>query len=378
MIPRPTPNPNYKPKPLTPRKVKGGIKLSGAAGLAADPAAGVVTPSGGVPDLWADKWAAQRWMRLIEQATSGAGDAIREGLGYAIAGQTRRVVFEPGRIVASIQGTQYSPYDTVLTIKPFSHEQIEAVVAAMSEQAVHAAKLLAGELLPAIEDVLAPLGIRLFPIDPSEITPKCSCKQGRGIVDGALDGGMGGGVGVAAMRSGEGGAPVPAVSPAVPVPAAKAPTGPIWCKHCACLALLVAERLASDPFQMFSLRGLAKDDLLERLRQRRAVTGSALGGALIYQPHVQGVSDLAADPLEGRVDDFWEAGPELAMLDTPIEPPAVSHPLLRRLGPSPLGGTGKFPLVGLLATCYSVVSQAAIASEPTSSSEAGDHAPAAE
>lgn len=364
MIPRPTPNPNYKPKPLTPRKVKGGIKLAGAVSLAADAAAQVT-----VQDLWTDKWAAQRWMRLIEQAATvvGGGDALREGLGYAAAGQTRRVVFEPGRVVASIQGTQYSPYDTVLSIKSFSHEQVDAVVTAMSDQAVHAAKILAGELLPGIEDVLAPLNVRLFPIDPAEVTPKCTCKQGRGIPPDS-------GVGVAAMR-----APGVPTSPAAAVPHPPAPEGPIWCKHACCLALLVAERLSTDPFQMFSLRGLPKDDLLERLRQRRAVAGSALGGALLYQPHVPGVSDFAPEPLDQRIDDFWEAGPELAMLDTPIEPPAVSHPLLRRLGPSPMGGTGKFPLVGLLATCYSVVSQAAIEGEATPTPDApGDDSPAAD
>jgi hypothetical protein len=40
----------------------------------------------------------------------------------------------------------------------------------------------------------------------------------------------------------------------------------------------------------------------------------------------------------------------------PISTPDVSHPLLRRMGASPFQGA-KFPMVGLLATCYDVISQ---------------------
>ncbi len=328
---RPPPNPNYRPKPATPRKVRGGIKLA--------------SPTGAFPE----SWAAQRWMRLIEQAAPG--ETLIAGLGYASAGQTRRLSFEPGRVVAAIQGSQYTPYDTVLAVRPYAHDASEKLIAAMSDQAVHAAKLLAGELLPSIEDVFAPLGMRLFPIETVEVEPRCTCKEARGLAAPSA-------VGVASLREQSATA---ALDPDSPAPTPQ--RGPIWCKHACCLAYLVAERFAHDPFLMFTLRGLPKDELLERLRQRRVVAGSALGGALVYQPAVPGVSDAPPQPLEQRIDNFWEAGPELAMLDAPVEPPQVSHPLLRRLGPSPMGGTGKFPLVGLLATCYEVISQRVLRQE---------------
>jgi uncharacterized Zn finger protein len=329
-VQRPPPNPNYKPKPVTPRKVRGGIKLASSSGS------------------FPESWAAQRWMRLIEQIAPG--ETLRAGLGYATAGQTRRVGFESGRAVASVQGSQYTPYDTTLSVQAFSHDASEKLVTAMSDQAVHAAKLLSGELTPGIEDLMAPLGLRLFPGEASEVTPRCTCKESRGIASSSA-------VGIDALRA--------QTSPEnqtalVEIPSAPAQPhkGPIWCKHACCLAYLVAERLAKDPFLMFTLRALPKEELIERLRQRRVVTGSGLGGALVYQPSVPGASDVTPKPLEDCVENFWESGPELDHVGAPIEAPQVSHPLLRRLGPSPMGG--KFPLVGLLATCYDVISQRAL------------------
>lgn len=335
MHPKPTTNPNYRPKPATPRKVRGGIKLASSTGS------------------FPESWAAQRWMRLVESAA--AGEPLVAGLGYATAGQTRRFSIDPGRAHATIQGTQYTPYETSLTVRPFTHDQVEALVSAMADQAVHAAKLLTGELPPSIEDVLGPLNLRLFPAEPSEILPRCTCRDARGP---ALD------VHVSATSlhppSGQA-TPQPAPQP-TPQPAS--PPGPIWCKHACCLAFLVAERLANDPFVMFTLRGLPKDDLLERLRQRRAVAGASRSGALVYQPAVPGASDTTSLPLDQCLAHFWEPGPGLDRIEAPIEPPAVTHPLLRRLGPSPLGGAGRFPLVGLLATCYDVISQHALRSNP--------------
>lgn len=342
MYNKPTPNPNYKPKPLGPRKVKGGIKLA--------------SPNASYPE----SWAAQRWLRLLEQAAPG--EVLLEGLGYAAAGQARRIAIEPGRASGSIQGSQYTPYETTISIKPFGHEASEKLITAMSDQAVHAAKLLAGELLPTIEDVLGPLGLRLFPTEPVEITPRCTCRFSR------LAGAPDTGVGLSSFRAADAAPSSPADTPP-PAPAASAPAapdpaaGPVWCKHACCLAFLVAEKLSTDAFLMFALRGLAKEELLERLRQRRAVAGSALGASLVYQPVVPGVSDATAKPLEECLDDFWEAGPELARIEAPLERPQVAHPLLRRLGPSPMGGPGKFPIVGLLATCYDVISEAVVKGE---------------
>lgn len=143
---------------------------------------------------------------------------------------------------------------------------------------------------------------------------------------------------------------------------------------------LVAERIGQNPLMVLALRGMPEADVVERLRQARALAGmqrtpaagAAPGGGpsgvqtgatTVYAPHVP-VVDRANGPLSECVHNFWTApDPEaLAQLECPITPPEVSHPLLRRLGPSPFAGA-KFPMVGLLATCYDVISAGAIKGE---------------
>jgi uncharacterized Zn finger protein len=285
-----------------PRKVRRGIRLG------AEPA-----------DLEAS-WAAQRWLRLVDAAASA--DAILNGLEYARLGQVRHVGFDPGHVGGLVQGRVYRAYSASLQFTRFAPEQWDKAVEAMVDQARYAAKLLAGELPPNIEDVFGPLGLHLFPATPQEVTTSCTCSE--------------------------------------PQP---------WCKHVCCLAYLLAERLSHDTMLVFSLRGLPGEELIERLRQRRAVTGSTQGATPVYVPRVPGVAEIVQPPLEQTLDSFWDAPPGLDRLDLPVEPPAVSHPLLRRLGPSPFAAGG-FPLVGLLATCYEQISEAVLAEEEGTSSEA--------
>src|SRR6185369_13607939 len=120
----------------------------------------------------------------------------------------------------------------------------------------------------------------------------------------------------------------------------------------------------------------SKEDLLERLRQRRALITSARGGGTgpdrpvaAYSPRIPGIGDAPSLALEHTLADFWQTRPELSELDMPMQPPDVSHPLLRRLGASP-SEQARFPLVGLLATCYEVLSARALGDSEAEPSEA--------
>ncbi|MFG0282815.1 MAG: hypothetical protein ACF8R7_00190 [Phycisphaerales bacterium JB039] len=64
--------------------------------------------------------------------------------------------------------------------------------------------------------------------------------------------------------------------------------------------------------------------------------------------------------MEESLGDCWRS-PAPAEVDLSLRPPEVSHPLLRRLGPSPFED-GKFPLVGLLASCYEYISEVTLRS----------------
>jgi uncharacterized Zn finger protein len=275
---------------MHPRKVRYGAKLTAR--------------DGSLPQ----HWATQRWMRLLEAAAEGA--ALTEGTEYAKIGQTRRLDIGAGFFEGPVQGRRRISYTTRVEIDVFASTQWDAIVEAMSDQALYTAKMLSGELPQNVEDLFAPFGLHLFPTDATDLRPTCTC-----------------------------GHPTP------------------WCKHTLCLGILIADQLAADPFLVFTLRGMRGEELVERLRQRRqAASGNSSGGAsAVYSPHL----GVETTPLDACLDRFWEAGLELDQVDAPIAPPEVSHPLLRRLGPSPFEQS-RFPFVGLLATCYDVISAAAL------------------
>ncbi|MFM9958582.1 MAG: hypothetical protein ACKVZJ_10935 [Phycisphaerales bacterium] len=335
--------PQPRPLPEKPRKVRGGLRLGGE---------------------WPPRltWAAAAWVEGLSRCASG--DAFQHGVEYAKAGQMRTLTIEPAKVVGEVQGRQYRPHRAAIEFAAYSDTQWHAVETAMTEQAVFAAKLLAHEVPENIQHVFAPLSLTLYPVlaaagstmPPPDMQVTCTC-----------------------------GHPTP------------------WCKHAVCTALLLAERMDKNPFLIFTLRGLPGDELIERLRSRRA---ASQGGDMFTQSLTQRLSGLTpraqaptaandagfaddesaatqqslaaagrgvAAPIESCIASFWEMGPGLDELETPLKPPEVSHPLLRRLGPSPFK-EGKFPLVGLLATCYETISKAAMqgATQPGSVATVSD------
>jgi uncharacterized Zn finger protein len=330
-------DPRFAKPTVNPRRVTGGIKLSPQRPGEAS-------------------WVTQRWMRLVESVAPG--DQLSEGLEYARVGQTRSLDLGPGAIGARVQGRMPRAYNVAIRLPTYAAEQWVPVIEAMVAQARYAATLLAGELPPNIEDLVAPSGLKLFPSDPSDVAVSCNCSIFTGIPIPGM-----------APRT-----PLPnpahaqaAAAPAPPPPAPPPPTraqGIPWCKHVCCVMALVADRLASDPFLIFALRGLPPDELVERLRQRRSAAGAGRatgGGNPVYTQHLPGVADHPSPPLETALATYWSPGP-LDDLDLPIVHPEVSHPLLRRMGAPPFSGA-KFPLVGLLATCYEVVTNAMVLEE---------------
>jgi len=254
--------------------------------------------------------AAGRILRLLE--LSAAPAAREEGLQYGRLGQTRKLTIEPGAITASIQGRAERAYETRLGLATFGFEQWDQVADTLNEQPRFAARLLAGEAPPDIEAVFEPLELTLFPRAQQDVQVSCSCRE-------------------------------------------KEP----WCKHVCCLALLLAEKLSTEPTLIFRLRGADIDDVMERTRQRRLMAGADQRPAPVYVPRVPGASDAQATPLEDALEGFWRS-PRPAEVDLSLRPPEVSHALLRRLGHSPFEA-GRFPLVGLLASCYEHISEVTLA-----------------
>lgn len=279
-----------------PRRVRGGLRLS--------------------QKDWPLKlsWPAQRW---LESALQGVDpEIIRLGHEYARLGQARTLDISEGQVLARVQGRVYDAYRVTLSAPVVAPEIWEQITSAMDAQALFAAKLLAGEFPPSIEELFAGLGAALFPGEGAPLVARCACGP-----------------------------------------------DPVWCKHACCTAMLAAEMIHRHPLTLFTLRGRSGAAFLESLRERRSSApppGAGNGRAALAGSEWPGFRDREpAPPLSQRIDDFWEAGPELEQVETSLKPPEVSHALLRRLGPSPFSGA-KFPLVGLLATCYDVISRSVI------------------
>jgi uncharacterized Zn finger protein len=287
-----SPQRRFHQRPEGPRKVRDGLKLSTRDGpVARHPLA-------------------ERWLQLIEARVPA--DIMNAGLEYARSGQVVTLHVLPGEIDARVQGTAPRPYTVRIGMPAFDDAPWQRVIEAMAGEAIHAAKLLAGELPPALDETLASLRLSLLPesgAGEAALAASCTCP--------------GGSAGA--------------------------------CKHVAAVAAMFADQLSNNPLLIFTLLGLPAERLIERLRQARAIhthgTASAHGEADIPG------SQVAAPPLESVLDDFWRGAGDLEEVQWQPPPGAVPHALLRRLGPSPM--QGKFPMVGLLASIYDAVADAA-------------------
>lgn len=260
---------------------------------------------------------ASPFVGLIESLTTP--EMLNESFhDYAMRGQTKQIEYELGNVHAVIQGRRYRPYNVEVRFETFGPERWETFIAGLAEDPAMLAKLLAGEMPPEVLAYAERKGVPLH-ATPEEVSRETDSKE-----EGTFD------------------------------------------KHAACALMLAAEAVEQDPFVLFKLRGLTREELEERLRQRRAVRSSSTGSAAAYAPQPLPDADAAEAPLHADIDQggFYEAGPELRSLELPLRRPDISHPLLRRLGPSPFE-EGRFPLVGLLATCYETISDAALRADET-------------
>jgi uncharacterized Zn finger protein len=309
--------PHPRPLPTKPRRVSGGIRLKRKEGE--EPAS--------VPE--------RRIMRLLE--LSAGPNAIEEGTEYARLGQTRTLAVEPGLVRASVQGRRTRAYDVQLHVDAFTPQQWDQVADQLNEQPHIAAEVLGGRLPQDVEEVFKPLGLSLLPASPDAVKITTTCPD---TPNGLAEGGG-------------------------------------WAKHACCVMLLLAERIAADPSVVFKLRGLPDGELAERMSHRRLLSAGGANPKPIYQPRVEGASDAAIPEGEALLERFWESPTDLDALDLALEPPPVPTPMLRRLGPSPFEDA-KFPLVGLLATCYEVARERLLKEESGEVEPAEDASPAEE
>ncbi|MDH6097407.1 SWIM zinc finger family protein [Anabaenopsis sp. FSS-46] len=259
------------------------------------------------------EWWSQKWLELLDSYRFKK--RLERARNYSRQGNVLNIEFKGAKVLARVQGSETEPYKVSLSLDHFTEEEWGYVIENMSQRAIFAAKLLAGEMPQNIEEVFTANGLSLFPFTLSDVHSKCSC-----------------------------------------------PDKANPCKHIGAVYYQLGDRFSEDPFVLFQLRGRAKEEIISDLRQlRRAkVEVTAPKTPQIQPPQTQPQYSV-------NLSSFWQYNEPLDSSLVVITP-SSSETVLDVLGAIPLGKTEE-SLAGLtsgdvvtrcLGTVYQQVSQQAM------------------
>lgn len=243
-----------------------------------------------------ESWWAKRWINVLEAFNYGA--RLTRGRTYARGGAVLNIDISVGKVRSKVQGSSPKPYAVEIAIPPLSDSQWQQAIAAMAEQAIFAAKLLAGEMPQEIEEAFEAAKVALFPKQAKELDTNCSC-----------------------------------------------PDYANPCKHIAAVYYLLGERFDEDPFLLFELRGRKKQAIIDALRQLRATSSDPV------QERTP-ASGEAIPALADLIATFDEPGPAFNQIHTQVVAPHIEAAILKRYGNAPAGTQAQ------LTAIYRMISQA--------------------
>ena len=229
-------------------------------------------------------WWGREWIASLERLGRVWSNRLPRGRSYARAGRVVDLEIGAGVVTAGVVGSRPRPYRVELHLPPHSAAAWRRGLERLAQDTLLVIRLLGRELPDEVAERLEEAGVDLFP-RRGELRTDCSCPD--------------------------------AANP---------------CKHVAAVHYVLAAALDNDPFLLFRLRGLDREDLL-------AALGGGHGGAAPTpdsDPEEEGPSelepaaDLDADGFLGR-----DLTPPLP--DGEPRPPAVELVGLKRLGPPPRG-----------------------------------------
>jgi len=206
-----------------------------------------------------ESWWARRWIAVLESFNIGA--RLGRGRSYARNGQVLSIEIEKGEVKAKVQGSRSKPYDIKIQIKILSAADWRKLAKALSHQAIFLAKLLAGQMPEDIEKAFKGAGLSLFPERLKDLNTSCSC--------------------------------------------------PDWsnpCKHIAATYYLLGEEFDRDPFLIFKLRGMSRDELVGLLDQtgdKTAARGTKHKPRFIHEEEEKAP---LSEPLTSDASRFWSGG----------------------------------------------------------------------
>lgn len=166
-------------------------------------------------------WWGNAWIDALEDSSLD-GDQLRRGRAYAHGGHVGTITVSPGRISATVFGSDHTPYETVVGLDQFTDDGWERLLHHVAAKTGHIAALLERDMPEDLMETADDAGVRLLPgID--DLEPRCTCDE--------------------------------------------------WghpCTHAAALCYQAAWLLDTDPFLLLLMRGRGEDELLTELQRRNA------------------------------------------------------------------------------------------------------------
>ncbi len=230
-------------------------------------------------------WWGQRFIAALEQFTDPA--RLGRGRSYASGGRILDHAVAHGTVKARVRGSinpyygvyKEPVYRTTIAITPIAAAKWTQVIRRIASRADLVTKLLQQEMPETIEEVFATEGLHLLPHSRRDFATTCSC-----------------------------------------------PDDANPCKHVAGVCYLLAADLDRDPFLLFALRGLSRDDLHAELS--RSPLGQILASALTAdEPAVVPAASYHTRPTKEPTGatashrEFWTGAQRL--------PPPVALPQVR-------------------------------------------------
>lgn len=262
-------------------------------------------------------WWGERFLEALEQFTDPA--RLGRGRSYARGDRVRDLRLEKGKISAKVRGKKNPyfgvykepTYKTSITVSPISKDKWAALIQAISASASTLSKLLMNEMPDNIERIFEKQRLHLLPGDERDLHTDCSC--------------------------------------------------PDWanpCKHIAGVYYLVAAELDRDPFLMFELRGLSKDELQKELEKSplgRALASELMGKEVTIEKshsyYTRPEEEELADPVDLKT--FWHGKKRLPKSIEPVQETTIPGILIKKLGDYPAFWQSDVSFVETMEELYS-------------------------
>ena len=244
-------------------------------------------------------WWGQKFITAIEQLTDSG--RLSRGRSYARGNKVKVFNIDGNLVTAQVRGSinpyfgvhKEPLYQITIEFKSLSAAKWSDAIAQMSSKASVISRLLLNEIPDDIEKIFQPLNLTLLPSSQKDFETSCSC--------------------------------------------------PDWsnpCKHVAGVYYLVAAELDQDPFLLFELRGLSRQNLIQELS--KSPLGKALSADLQSAQREPQPQDTYYAPLETHtvsdtpeLREFWQGKKQIPQtMEAFLEQP-VSAILVKKQGDFP-------------------------------------------